>query len=76
MRLGILVCFMLIVFSGCELKETVDPNNSSSESVLNNASVPVLNTIVTGTQSGMRLNMEFYLDDVSDTAEPDNGNNE
>lgn len=62
--LSILLCLTLIVPSGCELKETVDPNNSSLGGVLNNASVPVLNTIVTGTESGMRLNLEFYLDDV------------
>ena len=64
-RLWVLaVSFFLIAPISCELKETVDPNNPSVEGVLDNASVPVLNTIVTGTISGMRLNLEFYLDDV------------
>ena len=62
---GIILCFTLIVLSGCELDETTDPNNSSLEGVLENASVPVLNTIVTGTESGMRQSLEFYLDNVS-----------
>ncbi|HEY1005702.1 MAG TPA: RagB/SusD family nutrient uptake outer membrane protein [Sphingobacteriaceae bacterium] len=55
---------VVLMTPGCELKETADPNNPSMEGVLDNASVPVLNTIVTGTESGMRLNLEFYLDDV------------
>jgi starch-binding outer membrane protein, SusD/RagB family len=62
--LSTLICLMLIVSSGCKLDETVDPNNSSLGGVQKNANVAVLNTIVTGTESGMRLNLEFYLDDV------------
>lgn len=62
--LGILLCFTLIIPSGCELDETFDPNNSSLEGVQQNASVPVLNTIVTGTESGMRQSLEFYFDNV------------
>ncbi|HEY0894975.1 MAG TPA: RagB/SusD family nutrient uptake outer membrane protein, partial [Sphingobacteriaceae bacterium] len=59
-----LAASLVFLAPACELNETVDPNNPSVEGVLNNASVPVLNTIVTGTESGMRLNLEFYLDDV------------
>ncbi len=55
---------LVVLAPACELNETTDPNNPSVEGVLDNASVPVLNTIVTGTESGMRLNLEFYLDDV------------
>lgn len=62
---GNLLCCTIIILSGCELDETFDPNNSSLEGVQQNASVAVLNTIVTGTESGMRQSLEFYLDDVS-----------
>ena len=60
----IFLCLTLLLPTGCELDETVDPNNSSLEGVLQNASIPVLNTIVTGTESGMRQSLEFYLDNV------------
>ena len=62
--MGIMICFILMIPAGCELDDTIDPNNSSLEGVQQNASVPVLNTIVTGTESGMRQSLEFYLDDV------------
>lgn len=60
----ILIAFTLTLSASCELDDMPDPNNPSLEGVQQNASVPVLNTIVTGTESGMRANLEFYLDNV------------
>ena len=62
--LWILLTFILIAPASCKLDDDPDPNNSSLQGVQQNAPVPILNTIVTGTESGMRLNLEFYLDDV------------
>lgn len=62
---SILICFILFIPSSCKIQNSGDPNNPSLEGVLSNATVPILNTIVTGTESGMRVDLEFYLDDVS-----------
>jgi len=61
---GTVLTVAMIVPSGCELDDSGDPNNSSLGGVLQNATVPVLNTVVTGTESGMRQSLEFYLDNV------------
>ncbi|HUH33671.1 MAG TPA: hypothetical protein VLZ28_06930, partial [Daejeonella sp.] len=61
--LGALLCFIMIIVPGCKLDETVDPNNPSLEGVLQNAGIPELNNLVTGTESGMRDQLSFYIDD-------------
>ena len=63
--LGVSLLVAMLLPTGCELDDTGDPNNSSLDGVLQNATVPVLNTVVTGTESGMRQSLEFYLDNVS-----------
>ncbi|MCO4293483.1 RagB/SusD family nutrient uptake outer membrane protein [Solitalea sp. MAHUQ-68] len=50
--------------SGCKLEDSVDPNNPSLDGVLTDASISELNNIVTGSESGMRDAIEYYLDDV------------
>lgn len=63
--LGVMLAASMLLPSGCELDDTGDPNNSSLDGVQSNATVAALNTIVTGTESGLRPSLEFYLDDVS-----------
>ena len=46
-------------------KDYGDLNNATIESLSNNATQSELNNLVSGTESGMRNSLNFYLDDVS-----------
>ena len=48
----------MILFSGCQEMDFVDPNGPSLEQT-------TIQTLVTGIQAGVRINHEFYLRDVS-----------
>ncbi len=50
-------------FTSCK-KDFGNLNNPTIESVLTNATASQLNNLVSGTESGMRTNIGFYLDDV------------
>jgi hypothetical protein len=54
---------VLALLPSCK-KEIGSLNGSTAEELLNNASKPQLNNVVTGTESGMRNAIDFYLDDV------------
>lgn len=64
LALSLLMGLLSFVPSGCSLEDEVDPNNPSLNGVLSNASISELNNIVTGSESGMRDAIEYYLDDV------------
>jgi hypothetical protein len=53
----------MVLLISCK-KEIGSLNGSTIEDLLANASKPQLNNVVTGTESGMRNLMDFYLDDV------------
>jgi len=55
---------LILFFTACK-KDYGDLNNATIESLLNNASQSELNNLVSGTESGMRNALNFYLDDVS-----------
>jgi hypothetical protein len=57
-----LLSFIMLLPLGCDLKEEIDPNNPSLEGVLQNAGLPELNNLVTGTEAGMRDELAFYVD--------------
>jgi len=54
----------LLLVSGCK-KEYGDLNGETIEDLTKNATAAQLNNVVTGTESGMRNALNFYLDDVS-----------
>jgi uncharacterized protein YaiE (UPF0345 family) len=58
-----LIIFVIAVSQGCK-KDYGDLNSATVESFLNNATGAELNNLVSGTESGMRNSMDFYLDDV------------
>lgn len=54
---------LMALLPSCK-KEIGSLNGSTVEDLLANASKPQLNNVVTGTESGMRNTIDFYLDDV------------
>jgi hypothetical protein len=58
--------FLAILFSisACK-KDYGDLNNATIEALSTNATQSELNNLVSGTESGMRNDLNFYLDDVS-----------
>jgi hypothetical protein len=58
------VSFILLVAS-CRVDPISDPNNPSPELVAANATPGDIQNLVDGTESGMRININFYFDDVS-----------
>ena len=55
---------IMLFFAGCK-KDYGNLNNATIEDFLKNASQSELNNLVSGTESGMRTSLNFYLDDVS-----------
>ena len=60
----LLLSCTLLLFTACK-KDYGDLNGSTIEDVTKNASQSQLNNLVSGTESGMRNSLNFYLDDVS-----------
>jgi len=56
---------VIILFSTACKKDYGDLNNTTVQSLLNNATQSELNNLVSGTESGMRNVLNLYLDDVS-----------
>ncbi len=60
-----LLFFTLILLLAACKKDYGDLNNATVSDLVNNASQSELNNLVSGTESGMRTSLNFYLDDVS-----------
>ncbi|MBS1661550.1 MAG: RagB/SusD family nutrient uptake outer membrane protein, partial [Bacteroidetes bacterium] len=54
----------LVLFSQACKKDYGDLNHATVENFIANATVPQLNNLVSGTESGMRGEVTLYLDDV------------
>ncbi|MBC5993495.1 RagB/SusD family nutrient uptake outer membrane protein [Pontibacter cellulosilyticus] len=63
-KFGICAIALSLVFPSCEIEDIPDPNNPTIESVLENAGIPSLNNLVTGTEAAMRIDIGTYYDDV------------
>jgi hypothetical protein len=61
---SILFISIILFFTACK-KDYGNLNNATIEQLSNNATQSELNNLVSGTESGMRNNLNFYLDDVS-----------
>lgn len=54
-----------IVIISCKVDTIDDPNNPSQNLVASNATLGDIQNLVDGTESGLRIDMNFYFDDVS-----------
>jgi hypothetical protein len=61
---SILFLAIILFFTACK-KDYGNLNNVTVEELSKNASQSELNNLVSGTESGMRTSLNFYLDDVS-----------
>lgn len=61
---SVLFLAITLLFTACK-KDYGDLNNATIEDLTKNASQSELNNLVSGTESGMRNALNFYLDDVS-----------
>ena len=55
---------LLLFCSSCRVEPLKDPNNPGLDPISQNPTVGEIQNVVTGTESAMRDNMGFYLDDV------------
>jgi hypothetical protein len=56
--------FSPIIFSSCKVEPILDPNNPGLGPISANPTLGEIQNVVTGIESGMRDNMNFYFDDV------------
>ena len=54
----------LLFFSSCKVDPILDPNNPGIGTISANPTVGEIQNLVTGIESGMRDNMNFYFDDA------------
>lgn len=54
----------LMFFSSCKVEPVLDPNNPGLGPISANPTLGEIQNLVTGIESGMRDNINFYLDDV------------
>ncbi len=59
----VILISITLLFAACK-KDYGNLNNATQEDFLNNATQSELNNLVSGTESGMRNSLNFYLDDV------------
>ena len=55
---------LLMVFSSCKVEPILDPNNPGLGAISANPTLGEIQNLVTGIESGMRDNINFYLDDA------------
>ena len=58
------VLVLALALPACEIENIPDPNNSTIESVMENASIADLNNVVVGTEAAMRIDLGTYYDDL------------
>src|SRR2546423_11642007 len=66
-QLNKIILPVLYIFSlvSCKVDPIKDPNNPSPSIVATNATLGDIQNLVDGTESGLRIDMNFYYDDVS-----------
>lgn len=57
--------FTVLILVSCKVDKIDDPNNPSQDLVASNATPGDIQNLVDGTESGIRIDMNFYYDDVS-----------
>ncbi len=54
---------LFLIFSSCRIEPIADPNNPGVVAISTNPTLGEIQNVVTGVESGMRDNINFYLDD-------------
>ena len=62
-RLVFIPALLLLIFSACRIEPIADPNNPGIVAISSNPTLGEIQNVVTGVESGMRDNVNFYLDD-------------
>src|SRR6266705_7154608 len=60
----IFIPVLLLIYSSCKVEPILDPNNPGLGPISANPTLGEIQNLVTGIESGMRDNMNFYFDDV------------
>ena len=63
-RIILIPVLTLMVFSSCKVEPVLDPNNPGIGTISANPTPGEIQNLVTGIESGMRDNMNFYFDDA------------
>ena len=63
-NINAVILFSLVVFSSCKVEPIIDPNNPGLVPISANPTLGEIQNLVTGIESGMRDNINFYLDDA------------
>jgi hypothetical protein len=63
-RIILIPVIAFIVFSSCKVEPILDPNNPGIGTISANPTPGEIQNLVTGIESGMRDNMNFYFDDA------------
>jgi hypothetical protein len=63
-RIILIPVIAFIVFSSCKVEPILDPNNPGIGTISANPTSGEIQNLVTGIESGMRDNMNFYFDDA------------
>jgi starch-binding outer membrane protein, SusD/RagB family len=64
-RMIVLLVFWVSFIYSCKVEPIQDPNNPSPSGIAANGTLSEIQNLVDGTESGIRINMNFYYDDVS-----------
>lgn len=60
-----LLLLLTISYTGCKVDPILDPNNPSTNGIVQNASIGELQNLAVGAEAGMRNNLNNYYDGVS-----------
>ena len=63
-RAVLITTLSLMIFSSCKVEPILDPNNPGLGPLSANPTLGEIQNLVTGIESGMRDNINFYLDDA------------
>lgn len=64
LKYKIAVILLLVFITSCKVEPVLDPNNPGLGPISTNPTLGEIQNLVTGIESGMRDNINFYLDDV------------
>ena len=60
----LITAFLVSLFAGCVKVDNVNLNSPTADAIVQNPAVAELNNLVTGSESGMRAGLAFYLDNT------------
>jgi hypothetical protein len=61
---ALVIVLTMVATTGCEVDSIEDPNNPGAGPISADATLSEIQNLVDGTESGMRDDINFYMDDV------------